>query len=286
MESEEERKRGGLYSSGKLAAALLAGIFLAVTVAREETSDAQIIIENHKQQTPKTNAAKVRRIHTLVSGPASGYRLHGVDVSRYQRLVGWQSIKDAGVTFAFIKATEGVSMRDSFFETNWSEASSTNITRGAYHFFIAEKDARVQAVNFILSVKLNPGDLPPVLDVETSRGQTGEQIRGGMRRWLAMVEKAYGVKPIIYSNPVFYNQYLGGYFDEYPFWIASYAGKKKKLTPPEINWQFWQHTDVGKLDGIAKEIDLNVFHGDSSQFLKLTIPAEPKKELPAFRVPS
>jgi lysozyme len=125
-----------------------------------------------------------------------------------------------------------------------------------------------------------------VLDVETTRGKSGKQIRAGMRTWLAIVEKYSGVRPIIYSNPTFYNKYLKGYFDDYHFWIASYNSKKKEAVP-KINWQFWQHTDVGRLDGVAKEIDLNVFRGDSSAFMKLTVPQfESKKTESVFKMPS
>jgi lysozyme len=285
-EPNKEHRSSGIFKS-KLMLAFAAGIFLSVTVAHEEglgNVSANPTAQEVKQEAaPVTNT--VRRIHTLVSGPASNYKLHGVDVSRHQRLIDWQSIQDAGFTFAFIKATEGVMLRDSFFEQNWSGARQKKITRGAYHFFIAEKNAGVQAANFIINVKLEPGDLPPVLDVETTRGRTGEEIRAGMRQWLAIVEKAYGVKPIIYSNPLFYNTYLAGHFDGYKFWIASY-GKKKKIEAPQIDWHFWQYTDEGKLDGIAKEVDLNVFHGDSSEFFKLTMPDVPKKASGILRMPS
>lgn len=276
----------GVFYKVKLMLALAAGIFFAINVSHEEplnmTSFSAAPHVKEKQPAAKNN---VRPIHAVVSGPAAGYKLHGVDVSRHQRIVDWPSLKGAGISFAFIKATEGVTLRDSFFHKNWNGAQETKITRGAYHFFLAEKDAGVQAANFIVNVQLSPGDLPPVLDVEVTRGKTGEEIRAGMRTWLAIVEKAYGVRPIIYSSPVFYRRYLAGHFEDYPFWIASY-GTKKKQAPPRINWHFWQHTDAGRLDGIAKEVDLNVFHGDSSEFFKLTLPEMQKKESRTWRMPS
>jgi lysozyme len=283
----DEAKSFPFLRKTKLMLAFAAGIFLSITLGHEENVNANTaLLPQPETPVVMTTNKNVRPIHSVVSGAASNYKLHGVDVSRYQREVDWASIRQAGISFAFIKATEGVSLVDSFFVKNWNGARGNKISRGAYHFFLAEKDADVQAVNFLLNVNLAPGDLPPVLDVETTRGMSGRQIRAGMRTWLTIVEKYTGVKPIIYSNPTFYNKYLAGYFDDYHFWIASYNSKKKKAAP-EIKWQFWQHTDVGRLDGVAKEIDLNVFNGDSSAFMKLTVPhVDSKKTAAAFRVPS
>lgn len=272
-DTEDEAKRFPFLRKTKLMLAFMAGIFLSITVGHEENISATTaILPKPAAPVVMTTNKNVRPIHSVVSGAASNYKLHGVDVSRYQREVDWASIRSAGITFAFVKATEGVSLVDSFFPQNWSGAQANGISRGAYHYFVAEKDAGVQAVNFLLNVNLAPGDLPPVLDVEVTRGKSGAQIRAGMRTWLTIVEKYTRMKPIIYSNYTFYNKYLKGHFDDYHFWIASYNTKKKEAVP-EIKWQFWQHTDVGRLDGVAKEIDLNVFNGDSTAFMKLTLPA-------------
>ena len=42
-----------------------------------------------------------------------------------------------------------------------------------------------------------------------------------------MIEKAYKVKPIIYTNVDFYESFLAGQFDEYPLWVAHYLVKDK-----------------------------------------------------------
>ena len=103
------------------------------------------------------------------------YSVHGIDVSRYQRLIDWPSVKammvdDIRISFAFIKATEGNVNEDRYFSRNWKNAKAADVTRGAYHFFIATKNGKTQAENFISTVDLEPGDLPPVLDVEQTFG--------------------------------------------------------------------------------------------------------------------
>jgi len=141
--------------------------------------------------------------------------------------------------------------------------------RGAYHFFIATKDGKMQAENFIRKVDLEPGDLPPVLDIEHTYGMSLETVRKEAKRWLETVEFNYGVKPIIYTNVEFYNRCLGKEFDEYPLWVAHYNEPQQ----PRIKrgWSFWQHSDKGSVNGIIPKVDFNVFAGDSVTFRSLLI---------------
>src|SRR6185436_17869011 len=97
-----------------------------------------------------------------------GYKIHGIDVSSYQGNIYWPAVvamkdQDVNIQFAFIKATEGLNKVDKQFQRNWQKAKEANIIRGAYHFFLATKSGRIQAQNFINTVQLQPGDLPPVL---------------------------------------------------------------------------------------------------------------------------
>ena len=78
------------------------------------------------------------------------YKIHGIDVSRYQRAINWKEVKDmedgdVKIGFAFIKATEGIGNVDEQFRRNWLKAEEQNICKGAYHFFIAGKSGRKQA---------------------------------------------------------------------------------------------------------------------------------------------
>lgn len=202
------------------------------------------------------------------------YSIHGIDVSRYQNIVDWESVKSMQVetiqiSFSFIKATEGVRNEDVFFKRNWKKARDAGLARGAYHFFIATKSGRLQAENFIKRVKLEPGDLPPVLDVEQTYGVSGPKLRERVKEWLDVVEEYYGVKPIIYTNVDFYKQNLKDDFDEYPLWVAHYLQKHR----PRIHrkWLFWQHSETGRVNGIGSTVDFNVFNGDSTKFAELLV---------------
>jgi lysozyme len=202
------------------------------------------------------------------------YSIHGIDVSKYQSLIAWEEVKamqvkDIRLDFAFIKATEGIGNTDPYFKRNWKKTKENGIIRGAYHFFIASKDGRLQAENFISKVELESGDLPPVLDVEQLNGVSAEQLRKEVKKWLAIAENHYGVKPVIYTNVDFYNRNLGKEFDDYPLWAAHYYQPRE----PRIGrgWTFWQHSDEGRVNGIVSKVDFNVFQGDSLEFTHLLI---------------
>ena len=202
------------------------------------------------------------------------YSIHGIDVSKYQSTVAWEEVKAMKVKeiqlgFAFIKATEGIGNADPYYKRNWKKAKDNSIVRGAYHFFIGSKDGRMQAENFIDKVKLEQGDLPPVLDVEQLNGATTLQLKKEMIEWLEIVENHYQVKPVIYTNIDFYNKNLGEDFDQYPLWIAHYYQPGQ----PRIKrgWIFWQHSQEGRVNGIFSKVDFNVFNGDSTSFKNLLI---------------
>jgi lysozyme len=202
------------------------------------------------------------------------YAIHGIDVSHHQAAIDWADVKamqdkNIKIGFSFIKATEGIGNVDDAYRRNWFKAKEAGVARGAYHFFISSKSGKAQAENFIETVSLSKGDMPPVLDIEKAHGASVADVQQRTKDWLVMVEKAYKVKPIIYTNVDFYEHFLAGKFDEYPLWVAHYLVKDK----PRIQrqWLFWQHSETGRVNGIDAPVDFNVFNGDSADFKKLLI---------------
>jgi len=202
------------------------------------------------------------------------YSIHGIDVSKYQNIIDWESVKDMKVNnvqigFVFIKATEGLGNEDAFFERNWRKAKNAGLTRGAYHYFLATKSGRDQAENFINSVTIESGDLPPVLDIEQAYGVPADKLRERVKEWIDIIQINYSVQPIIYTNVEFYKKYLKDDFDKYPLWVVHYLQKER----PRIyrDWNFWQHNESGHVDGIINKVDFDVFNGDSLEFRKLLV---------------
>lgn len=204
----------------------------------------------------------------------TAYEVHGIDVSRHQRDINWEAVRkmrhdDIELSFAFIKASEGRTVVDQYFKSNWKKAKNAGMLRGAYHFFRPHLTADEQASLFFKMVpKLEVGDLPPVLDIELRGSCPPARLKRNLKRWLVLAEKKYGVTPIIYTNYGFYKNYLTGQeFKKYPLWIAHY--KTSDLNVKLSNWHFWQHSDRGRVDGIRGTVDFNVFKGQQDEILHL-----------------
>ena len=187
----------------------------------------------------------------------------GFDVSEYQSIIDWENTYNIDesfeMSFVFIRATAGNNKIDRRFKENWKNAKARNLICGAYHYYRPNENSFEQANNFIKTVKLKKGDLPPVLDIEKlPKTQSIANLKLGLRRWLEIVEKHYKVKPIIYSGESYYNDFLREEFSEYPFWIANYNFWVKEI---KHEWDFWQFTENGKLGGVKGRLDLNVYNG-------------------------
>jgi len=216
------------------------------------------------------------RTYDDFSVPIPGkYTVHGVDVSYYQGKINWEKVRqmqgdDVRIKFAFIKATEGLLTVDPYFQRNWREAPKAGIVCGAYHFLRPQKSGKWQAVFFLQNVNFEKGDLPPVVDVEELNDVSPAKMRTELLAFIQYVEKKTTVKPIIYTNLMFYKDYLEGYFDDYKLWLAHYYQPKLRVGN-KTNWQFWQHTDKATVEGINHVVDMNIFKGDSLAFEKMLI---------------
>ena len=219
-------------------------------------------------------------------------RIYGIDIARYQHEAGrkrfpikWDKLRitsvgkrgsqnvrgtaDYPVSFVYIKSTEGTSIRNRYYVNDYAEARKHGIRAGAYHFFSVRSSGAEQAKHFIRNTLFRPGDLPPVLDVEPSKAQV--QQMGGpevmfrhIRVWLDAVERWTGVKPILYVNQMFVNNYLSDQPElkrNYRVWIARYSEYK-----PDLRLTYWQLCADGRVAGIQGEVDINVFNGYQRQF--------------------
>lgn len=207
-----------------------------------------------------------------------GYEIHGIDISHHQGKIDWVKLRNAMVdrtylAFIMVKATEGADYLDECFDENFKMAKEGGYIRGAYHYWSTLSSAREQAYFFLDKVKLLPGDLPPVLDVENKpESMSDEDFQMEILAWLHIVEDRYHKRPIIYTYYKFKEAYLSDErFDDYPYWIAHYYVPEVQY---EGKWKFWQHTDVGRLPGIKGYVDLNIYNGSYYDLEQLTLKEE------------
>jgi len=193
--------------------------------------------------------------------------VQGIDVSYWQGDIDWQKVGDAGVHFAYIKATEGGDRLDPKFLDNWQAAKQAGVVRGAYHVMYWCRPAKEQASWFMLNVPADGDALPPVLDVEwNSHSKTcphriaRDAAIAKIKIMLAAMEAYSGKRPIIYTDPKFHREVLEGEFTNQLFWLRSVAARPEAKYRAR-DWVFWQFTTTGRVHGIAAPVDRNSFNG-------------------------
>jgi lysozyme len=197
---------------------------------------------------------------------AAGTVLQGADVYAGNGSINWTNVSRAGVVFAYARATDGDAVTDTLFSANWPGMKAAGIVRGAFAAFEPDQNGTIQA-NYFLSVMgtLEPGDLPPMLEVDVTDGESAATITANITDWVNNVKAATGRVPIIYTSEGFWNSDVTSTaFSAYPLWIANYGVACPTLAEGWTNWVIWQNSDSGTVSGIGGAVDLDEFNGAMS----------------------
>lgn len=201
------------------------------------------------------------------------YPVHGIDASRWQQNIDWPVARRAGVNFAFLKATEGGDLADPMFDTHRRGAEAAGVPWGAYHYYYFCRSAESQARWFIRNVPKG-APLPHVLDMEwTPRSRTcrhrppGDEVRREADRFLDMLERHYGRRPVVYTTVDFYRDTGIGGLRGTEFWLRSVAAHPSESYRGAY-WMFWQYSGTGRVPGIEGPVDLNVFRGTPEAWVR------------------
>ena len=194
----------------------------------------------------------------------------GADLSKYQGNVDMDRLAEQGLSFVYVKATEGCETTDTCFAVNWENAIESPLAVGAYHFFSFDSDGTDQAYHYIETVGDLEGCLIPVVDVEyyadkEQNPPEKEDVVRELGEYLSVLEAEYGVKPMIYAQKDIYKKYIKDDFSEYPRWIRSVY--YPAIFEAGRNWVLWQYADTISLDGYDGDegsIDMNVLNKNVS----------------------
>ncbi len=182
---------------------------------------------------------------------------HGIDVSYHSGRVDWAAVAQQRFKLAFVKATEGDDLKDPSFAQHWQELKAHGIVRGAYHFYVTEDNPDTQAQLFTSVVTLEQGDLAPVVDIELIGHNTQPGLVERFRRFLTLIEEHYGIKPIIYTSPNFWNRHMSDEFGEYPLWVAEYGVDAPTIPKGWETWHLWQWQGDTTVTGVEKGADVS-----------------------------
>ena len=218
----------------------------------------------------------------------------GTDVSHYQGSgINWTSVKNAGVTFAWAKATESTFFIDGNFVGNQVNAKAAGVYIGAYHFARPSDNPNITGANsaeteaqFFWSVASNyikngGSYMMPMLDWEdtgatVAAGFTVTQMSSWVNQWCnsvsnyALANGVTNVRPVVYtgvwfSSPNATYPGLNSSVTQWPGWIAAYPSNPNPQTGapsstfPWPTWTFWQYADTNWSGG-----DSDVFNGTAA----------------------
>jgi lysozyme len=198
--------------------------------------------------------------------------VEGIDVSHHQGRIDWARVASAGKRFAYVRASAGTLTADRTYRANRSRALAAGLTVGSYHFAnpsAAPGDAAAEATWFLRNATIASGDLRPVLDLEVANGLPATALFTWAQTWLTAVERATGVKPLIYTTPKFWIRSMANaeWFarNGYALWVAHWTSAEGPFVPASTwageGWALWQTSSTGSVPGISGRVDLDRFAG-------------------------
>lgn len=192
------------------------------------------------------------------------YPVVGIDLSSHNGKIDFNKLRSDSVRFVYLKATEGATFKDSAFERNYKAAVDVEgLAVGAYHFFRFDVNGILQAKNFTAALSGKKMQMPPVIDVEEHGNPdiATDVIVTRLQEMISALETS-GIQPIIYTNMDGYRRIYRDNFQDYPLWISRFESPSE-----DVEWTIWQYSHWGEVDGVAGEVDLNVFGGTYEDFL-------------------
>jgi len=194
----------------------------------------------------------------------------GIDVSEFQGDINWEAVKNDGIEYAIIRVGgrgygTGALYDDKLFDKNIQGSINAGLDTGVYFFSqaITVAEAEEEAKYVLEKIKNYNITGPVVFDWEVigttsarTYGLSTKTLCAAANRFCEIIADA-GYSPMIYFNTYAgYVKYDLSKIVQYPFWFAQYD-----VSAPTFYYDFdmWQYTDKGKVDGIKEKVDVNLY---------------------------
>lgn len=203
----------------------------------------------------------------LTSAVISEESKFGIDVSKWNKEIDWVKVKEAGVDYAIIRcgyrgASTGSLVEDPYFAANIQGATEAGIKVGLYFFTQAttEVEAVEEASMAIMLCNEYRLAYPIFIDTEGAGGNGRADTLDKETRtevceaFCETIENA-GYTSGVYASKNWYHKNIdAGKLDKFVIWLAEY-----KSTPTyEGDFQMWQYTSNGSVEGIEGRVDMNI----------------------------
>ena len=207
-----------------------------------------------------------------------GEKYDGIDVSSYNTVTDWNSVAQSGIDYVMVRIgyrgyrTPRIVL-DSKAIQNIRGAKAAGLKVGIYFFSqaINEQEAQEEALWVIEQIKQYgiQLDYPIAIDTEdtgaTGRGEApgradtiDKDTRTKVCKTFMDVIQANGYTPMIYANKYWYQTKLNfSEISNYEIWLAHYTHNESIRSDFTENYNMWQYTDKGTIQGITGVVDLN-----------------------------
>ncbi len=194
--------------------------------------------------------------------------LTGIDVSEHQYDVDWNKVAADGIDFAMVRlgyrgSTSGGLYLDEYFDRNMAGANAAGLPVGVYFYSqaVSVEEAKEEAAFVLESLRPYRVSFPVVFDWEIVGGDSARTYSVS-RQTLVECTRAFceqireaGYDPMIYfTRYLGYRKYILRNLTDYGFWYAEYEDRPRFA----IDFDMWQYSDTGRVDGIDGDVDLNI----------------------------
>lgn len=200
---------------------------------------------------------------------ATGVKIKGIDVSRWQGTIDWVKVKEAGVEFAMLgigRYRNGVGIPDTQLKNNLENAIAQGIPVGVYLYSeaVTVEEAKQEAAFVLSQIDGYKISYPVAFDIEdtvhtklTTKERTDIAIA-----FLEVIEEA-GYYPMIYASQNWFQERMDlTRLTKYDKWVARWA-ETVEFSPVSV----WQYSATGRVDGIVGDVDLDYSLKDYSQII-------------------
>lgn len=193
--------------------------------------------------------------------PSSDTIYEGIDVSGWQGNINYTEVRNSGIQVVYMKASEGSSFVDPYFNQNYENAKANNLKVGFYHYLTARsvEEAISQANFFVSTISGKVPDCRLAMDFESFGNLTPEEITQIGLAFMRTVENLSQKEMVIYSDTSNASYRFYGELTNYPLWVAQYEVYEPTPNGNWNTWVGWQYSDAGEIPGINGYVDRDRF---------------------------
>lgn len=234
---------------------------ISLLIKTEDEIDAAIddtAVNSADEDADATENTKIRR---------DGDAKFGIDVSKWNKEIDWDKVKEAGVQYAIIRvgyrgSQTGLLVEDPYFEQNIRGAIASDIPVGVYFFTqaITEVEAVEEASMVMKLCERYKLSYPVFIDTEGAGGNGRADNLDAETRTLicdafCTTIKNAGYDAGVYASRNWLNESLiSDKLEKHIVWLAEY-----RETPLyQGYYQMWQYSSNGEVDGIEGRVDMNL----------------------------